>query len=89
MEQNKAWKAGARTFEEVAVDVGGAKEEGIIVIGDDAVHEALFVQPRALCLCLHGCDDIRDAKQLQQLLAVPANSYAAASVTYCELLGLY
>jgi hypothetical protein len=56
----------------VAVDAGSAKEEGVVVVSDDPVYEALSVEPRTLCLRLGRGDYIWYAKVLQQLLAVPA-----------------
>jgi hypothetical protein len=63
-----------RTFKEVAIDVSGAKEERVVVVRHDAVHQARRLQPRALRLGLGGRDDVGQAKVLQQLLAVPATS---------------
>ncbi len=59
-----AWRASA------PVDMLGPEEEGVIVIGDHAVHEPLRVQPGALRLGFGGRDDVGQAEQLQQLLAV-------------------
>ena len=62
-----AWRASA------PVDMLGPEEEGVIVIGDHAVHEPLRVQPGALRLGFGGRDDVGQAEQLQQLLAVPVH----------------
>ena len=55
------------------VDVLGAKKEDIVVVGHNAVHEAIRIQPGALGFRLAGSDDVGEAKQLQQLLAVPVH----------------
>lgn len=52
------------------VDMPGSKEEDIIVVGDYAVNKAVGIQPGALGLCFAGRNDVRQPKQLQQLLTV-------------------
>ena len=46
------------------VHAAGAKEEGIVIIGDHAIHQTVGVQPGALGLCLLGGDDVGHAKHL-------------------------
>ena len=70
--QAHAGREERRTFKEVAVYAAGTKEEGVVVICHNAIHQALRIQPCALRLCLCGRHNVRNAKVLQQLLALPA-----------------
>jgi hypothetical protein len=62
------------TFKEVPIYMGRPKKKGIIVIGDYAIDKAIFIEPSTLRLCLRWRDDVRQAKVLQQLLALPAQA---------------
>lgn len=66
----KSWAPGKKQGAP-PIDVPGAEEEDVVVIGHDAVHEAGAVEPGALGLRLHGGDDVGKAEHLQQLLALP------------------
>lgn len=78
--------ASCSTFKEVTIDIERAKEEGVVVVSDHPVYKALCVEPRTLRLRLGGGYYVRDAKILQQLLAVSAQQ--ATDQCLCCLLDL-
>lgn len=59
--------------ESAPVHMLGAEQEHVIVIGDNAINQAIGIKPGALSLSLAGRDDVGQPKQLQQLLAVPVH----------------
>ena len=70
------------------VHVLGAKKEDIVVVGHNAVHEAIRIEPGALGFRLAGSDDVGEAEQLQQLLAVPVHVCRRCLVRpRCALVG--